>query len=203
MQPYGQAAPSDVWPPPVYGNGNVAPQTFHPFTFLYARVEGSVADIREGKLAVDQGGIIIDGRAIPRAEIYQTILIIALFLRGLVVIAYLIMRYACLRNEMLAIPWSQIQNIALEPKRRKLCVTYRAPNYKGDIKTFGLTMQFKQAAYDEIVNSLGSHAPGLAQPGKIRAANSPVVVVWASIFFLALIALLVGEVAGQGVRFTF
>jgi len=192
---HSQTEQSAVWPPPVYAEMQAA-LIFYPFTFLYERVEGSVSDFRSGQFAIDRGGIIVNGKVQPPAEIYQTILMVTLLLRGLIIIAYLIMRYGCLKNEQLAIPWNEVKSVTLAPNKRKLCVAYSAPNYKGIIKTFSLTMQFKKADFDMIVGTLDTYAPGLAQPGKIKGANSPVVIVWASCLFAILIGVLAMEIAG-------
>ena len=178
-----------VWPPPVIGQ--TQPMLFHPGTFLYERVDGSVADFRSGSIGADASGSVIDGIVIPRAEIYQTIMIATLFLYGLWTIAWLIMQLLCQRRATATIPWDKVDSITTMPRSRKLCVVYRAPNYKKIEKTFSITMQFKKGIYESITDALDEYAPGLAQPGVIKGANSPVIIVWGVSFFAMVLFWLV------------
>jgi len=185
-----------VWPPPIYGQtsgqpGAPLPLPSYKFTFYYERVEGIVSDYREGNLSVAGDGLYVNGKMIPRAEIYQSILIAALFARGAIILAYLIMRYGFLRPEYTFIPWSTVRSLTTMPRKRKLCVVFDAPNYKGVIKRFSLTMKFKKEDYAAVTDTLDSAAPGLAQPGVIRSANSPVVLVWMACMLLGLAFILV------------
>jgi hypothetical protein len=163
-------------------------------TFLYERVEGSVADFRSGAIAFDPGGITVEGKVVPRAEIYQSILITMLFIYGSWLIAWAIMRYGCLSSAVCGIPWNTIRSITTVPKKRKLCIVYQAPNYKGIVKTFSITMQFKKPTFDSIVETLEAYAPGMAQPGKIRSATSPVLIVWATCFITIMLIAIVSAI---------
>lgn len=189
--PNAESNPNAVWPPPVYAEPS-QPTVFHKFNFLYERVDGSVADFRSGQIGVDAGGIIVDGKAQPRAEIYQPILIAALLIYSpLLLIAYPILRYAFLQSTTLAIPWQMMKSITSIPKKRKICLVYDAPNYANVMKTYSLTMQFRKDVYSEVAGAIDASAPGLLQPGKIRAAYSPVVLVWLTCVLISLVAVLV------------
>lgn len=48
-----QAGQYAVWPPPVYQQ--TQPLVFHKASFPYERSDGSVSDVREGSVAIDQG----------------------------------------------------------------------------------------------------------------------------------------------------
>lgn len=128
----------------------------------------------------------MDAKLLPRAEVYQPIMIVTLFLYASVILAYIIMRYGCLRRETVAIPWNAIQSVALQPKKNKMCIVYRAPNYRGDVKTFSMTMKFKKEVYTSLVDSVNAFAPGIPRTNKIRATHSPVVLVWLTALLIEL-----------------
>lgn len=174
----------NVWPPPA-SNVQEVP-TFFPFTYVHELAEGCLSDFREGSIGISSSGLVIQGRMIPRAEIYQTVLVLAFFLcRGFgSIVAYYVMRYGCLRNEICYIPWEMLQKVITVPKKNKLCVVYYAPRYNGEIVTFSLTMKLKPDYYQSYIDILSANAPLVIKTGRIRAATG--IIYWVVVGFIVL-----------------
>lgn len=205
-QPQGQ---SPVWPPPAStGPAPIyptQPPSMFPFKYVHERYSGNIADFREGSFGVSPAGLLIQGRAQPKAEIYQTVLVLSfLFCYGILgaSIAYLIMRYACLRNETCQIPWNQVRAMVTVPEKNKLCIVYEPQGQQLDYqtgmgKTYCLTMSFSPDDYAGLMQTTESYAPHFAQPGKLRSATS--IVVW--VFVILVLVFWFGMVAIGAMKF--
>jgi len=196
------AAPNnaEVWPPPPLAwpppPGNM-PETpvFFPFIYKHEKVKGNLSDFREGSLGIASWGLTLQGRAQPRAEIYQTVLILTFFFcRGFgAFIAYLIMRYGCLHNEVLQIPWNMVQGITTVPKKNKLCIVYNAANNAGKVATYSLAMRFPPEMFMALNQIADQYAPGLAKPGRLKSGTPLIGIV--------LLVLLLGTIAIGAIKF--
>ena len=164
-----------------------------PFKWLYRRAPGPlgakacVSDLREGVLHFDAEGIIIQGKAVPRAEIRALVLIPCFLLSLLIaVIANSLMEYAFRHDEYLGVRWSQVREVLLAPDKQQACLIYDAPNYAGKIKTFSLAFTPMPGYYEALVQAVRQSAPAPAAEGRLRMASSPVVVGFLIFILLAV-----------------
>lgn len=190
----GQDQNAGVWPPPptnqasTFGQAAPVALTF-PFKTLFFYVKpSSVPNFRVGTVALYPEGISIQGKAVTRYENQVSILIISLFLR-LFLVAYLIMEYAIRRDEMVNVPWASVQEVALVPKKRYICLVYSAPNYKGVVKKFSLTFRPEPAYYAAFVENIQTFLPGRVTEGQLRRWTSPPVRVFCGGLLVVLIFL--------------
>lgn len=175
-----------VWPPPAFTPAYST--MYFPFKFIQLKVRGGIADFREGAVGIDAGGITINGKEQPRAEIFQTVWIICFILfRLLGLIAYLIMRYAMLKPSQLNLPWNQVQEIVFVPKKRRACIVYDAPNYKGKLKTWSLAFTLPANEFEQFMGLARQYAPNHAHEGKIGSPDAMLRIILALII-LALVA---------------
>ena len=163
--------PSEVWPPPP----TQAPTAVVPFKTVFAYVEGSVPLFRAGTLAFGEGGVTIQGKAVPRYEIQVPVIAALFFLRIGWLIAYLVMEYGVRGDALLNVAWNQVRRVVLVPRKRRICLVYDAPNYKGVVKPFSLTTKLDPGAYDAYAAAASQHIPDRVAEGKLRAWTSPVV----------------------------
>lgn len=178
-----------VWPPPPTSQF-AAPQALtFPFKTIFQYVKpSSVPLFRVGTVSLYPQGVSIQGKAVTRYETQCSILAISLFLR-LFLVAYLIMEYAIRRDEFLNVPWSDVKEVVLVPKKRRVCLVYNAPNYKGIIKTFSLTFSPGVAYYDAFVGSVTGFLPDRVIEGKLRQWTSPPVWIFCTGLLIVLIFL--------------
>lgn len=189
-----------VWPPPPVVQPSAAPWNipFTPFKYLYRRAAGPVAaralisDFREGNLFFDEYGIIIDGRACPRAEIRYAVVIPCICLGLLVgaVVNY-IMEYAVQHPERIGVRWDQVRQIALDPNKPQGCLVYDAPDYKGRPRTFSLGFTMTPGYDGAMRQAAQVFASDRLQTIRLRNATSPRAWLALGIFFAALIGLIV------------
>lgn len=176
-----------VWPPPPTSQFASPQALTFPFKTIFQYVKpSSVPLFRVGTVSLYPEGVSIQGKAVTRYEIQASILAISLFLR-LFLVAYLIMEYAIRRDEFLNVPWADVKEVVLVPKKRRVCLVYNAPNYKGIIKTFSLTLSPGLAYYEAFVGSVTGFLPDRVIEGKLRPWTSPPV--W--IFCTGLLVILI------------
>ncbi len=150
-----------------------------PFKWLYRRAPGkagakaNVADFREGYLQFDPEGIIIQAKAVPRAEIRAWVLVPCVLLSLLIaVVANSIMEYAMRSDQRLGVRWDSIKEILLSPDKQQACLVYDAPNYKGNIKTFTLAFTPAPGYYEMLVQAARQYAPGQIAEGRFEERNA-------------------------------
>ena len=183
-----------VWPPPPMGQA-VAPLAGPPCVFrsLYRRAAGKVAakanisDLRVGTIQFDAEGLIIQGQAVPRAEIRLAIMLPLVLVSILfAAIAGTIMEYAARHDERFGVRWSDVKEILLSPTKNEACVVFDAPNYAGNIKTFSLGMRLGPDYYPLFAQSAQQHAAAILSEGRLRNAT-PLALWIALVFILALV----------------
>lgn len=184
--PYG-SVPGEIWPPPPM---TAQPQAVYaapvcPFKWLYRRAPGkagakaNVADFREGYLQFDPEGIIIQAKAVPRAEIRAWVLVPCVLLSLLIaVVANSIMEYAMRSDQRLGVRWDSIKEILLSPDKQQACLVYDAPNYKGNIKTFTLAFTPAPGYYEMLVQAARQYAPGQIAEGRLKSATPLLVLIF-------------------------
>ena len=145
----------------------------YPFKTLLSRVEGTVPNFRVGSVSLSPDGLYIQGKAVIRYETQVPILIACLLLRLGFLIAYAIMEYAIRRDEALSVPWASVKQVVLVPTKRRVCVVYDAPNYKGAIKTFSLAFALDPTLYQSFTATAEQYLPGRVSVGKLRTWTSP------------------------------
>ncbi len=176
-----------VWPPPPTGQFAPPQALTFPFKTIFQYVKpSSVPLFRVGTVSLYPEGVSIQGKAVTRYENQWSILAISLFLR-LFLVAYLIMEYAIRRDEFLNVPWSDVKQVVLVPKKSRVCLVYDAPNYKGIIKTFSLTFNLGVTYYEAFVSNITGFLPDRISEGKLRPWTSPPV--W--IFCIGLLLVLI------------
>ena len=190
---------SPVWPPPPTVQSQPAqPLAACPFKWTYRRAPGPVgakacvADLREGVLQFDAEGIIIQGKAVPRAEIRALVLIPCVLLSLLLaVIANSLMEYAFRHDEYFGVRWSQVREVMLAPDKQQACLIYEAPNYAGKIKTFSLAFTPAPGFYDAMVQAVRQYAPVPVAQDRLRIASSPVLLAALAILILGVFGLII------------
>lgn len=188
-----------VWPPPPVVQPQAAPWTvpFTPFKYLYRRAAGPVAaralisDFREGNLFFDEHGVIIDGKACPRAEVRYAVIIPCLCL-GVVIaaVASYILEYAVQHPERVGVRWDQVRQIALDPTKSQGCLVYDAPDYKGRPRTFSLGFTMTPGYDGAMRQAAQVFVPDRLQAIRLRNATLPGTWIFLGVFFAALIALI-------------
>ena len=180
---------SGVWPPAPTNQAKSSQSLTFPFKTLFLYVKpSSVPTFRQGTLTLSPEGVSIQGKAVTRYEIQLPILAATFFLR-LFLLVYLLLEYAIRHDEFLNVPWADVRGATLVPKKRRVCLVYDAPNYKGVIKTFSLAFRPDPAYYDTLVGSLQTFLPGRVLEGKLRAWTSPPVWVFCAGLLLVLVVI--------------
>ncbi len=178
---------SGVWPPPINMGPVAASVLTVPFKYLYMRLSGNVADLREGTVSISSTGLTLEGKAMPRAEIATTIMVACLILSWLVtVIAYYVMRYGFLQYFNLTVPWQDVTQVVLVPKKYRVGLAYTAPNYKGVLKKYCFCMTLTPADYTSFSEAARELAPQVTAEGKLRSGTSPILL----LFLVLLLTLL-------------
>ena len=190
--------PGGVWPPPPVGQIQ-APLTGPacPFRTLYRRAPGkigtkaNISDLRVGTIEFDPEGLIIQGKAVPRAEI-RTSVMIPLVLLSLLIAAIVgtIMEYALRHDERLGVRWSDVREICLSPTKQEACIVYDGPNYAGKIKTFSLGFRLGPDYFPLFAQSAQQFAPTLLREGRLR--NATPLILW--IILGVLLAAILGAI---------
>lgn len=184
-----------VWPPPPIGQVAALACVFRS---LYRRAAGkaaakaNISDLRVGTIQFDAEGLIIQGQAVPRAEIRLAIMLPLVLLSLLfAAIAGTIMEYAARHDERFGVRWSDVKEILLSPAKNEACVVFDAPNYAGNIKTFSLGMRLGPEYYPLFAQSAQQHAPTILSEGRLRNATSLGVWIGLSVFFAIVIGLVI------------
>ena len=188
-----------VWPPPPANQFQaVQPVAACPFNWVYRRAPGpvgakaSVADLREGVLQFDAEGIIIQGKAVPRAEIRALVLIPCFLISLLIAVAAnSLMEYAFRHDEYLGVRWGSVKEILLAPEKQQACLIYDAPNYAGKIKTFSLAFTPTPGYYETFAQMARQYAPVTVAEGRLRMASSPVVIALLAFLILLVFGLII------------
>ena len=170
---------------------------FTPFKYLYRRGSGPdaakapVSDFREGVLLFDEQGVIIDGKACPRAEIRYWVAT-PFILLGLVVAAVMhyILEYAVQHPERIGVRWEQVRQITVDPNKPQGCIVYDAPNYKGAIRTFSLGMTITPGYEETLRYAARTFIPDRFQESRLRNATPLWVWIFLAVFFAALFGFL-------------
>jgi len=196
-----QAQPQGAWPPRPTAEGEAAANqpVWYTFTEEYRRVEGNLSDFRTGWIGLSENGIFINGKAALRAEIKTPILILALLVGVGIVIAYIILEYACRSNAALQLGWDQVKKIVISPKARRVCLVFSAPNYSGKVKVFSLAFRLTQPYFDSFVESSRAYAPDSVVEGRIPGATPLVLWILLGIVFALIIAALIIAVSAPPV----
>ena len=173
-------AEDSVWPPApsIQGQPIAWSAPACPFKWAYRRAPGkiagkaNIADFREGYLQFDAEGVIIQGKAVPRAEIRALVIIpCALLSILLAVVANSIMEYAVRSDERLGVRWDSVREILLSPAKQQACLIYDAPNYKGKVKTFSLALTATPGYYDVLAQAAQHYVAVRVTEGRLRGAT--------------------------------
>jgi hypothetical protein len=140
----------------------------------YRRIEGHVSDFREGALAMNENGIYIQGKMVPREEIQ--IPIYAVTVPAGVIIALIVQ--IVIENSMrspasLHLPWSSVKGIVFIQNKQMVCLIFSSPNYRGKIKTFSLPFRLAPDAYAAFEQTAQGLAPNLTRKGSIGRTMMP------------------------------
>ncbi|MGI4792309.1 MAG: hypothetical protein ACRYFS_26075 [Janthinobacterium lividum] len=181
-----------VWPPPPVGQPHAAlPLAVCPFKWVYRRAPGKlgvkscIADMREGVLQFDSEGVIIQGKAVLRAEI-RALILVPCYLAGLLIgaIVNAVLDSACRQDQFIGVRWENVRQVLLAPKKQQACLIYDAPNYAGKIKTFSLAFAPTPGYYEVLVEEVSRHSPIPVTEDRLRNATTPVA--WAILAALLL-----------------
>lgn len=193
--PAGQAA---VWPPP--------PLTGQPhsgwagpacgFKWLFRRPPGKiakkalVADYREGYLQCDAEGIIIQGKAVPRAEIRLMVLLPAILLSPLIaIIANLVMEYGMRKDRREGVRWAGIRQVMLAPEKGQAAIVYDAYNHAAQLKTYSLAFTPAPGQYEPFAEAARRNAPDRLEEGTLVSATPVIIWVLLAIVLLCVLGL--------------
>ena len=188
-----------VWPPPPMGQVQ-APQPLPgcPFNWVYRRAPGllgrkaKISDVRAGYLQFSPEGVLIQGKAVLRAET-RALILIPCYLVGLLVGAIVasVLETACRHDEYFGVRWADVKEIVLAPKKQQACLLYDAPNYAGKMMTFSLAFTPTPGYYEMLAQAAGQYAPVTVTEDRLRNATTPAA--WAALALLVLF--LVGLIA--------
>ncbi len=181
-----------VWPPPPTGQPQAAlPLAACPFKWTYRRAPGpigvkaKISDIREGVLQFDTEGVIIQGKAVPRAEIRALVLIPCFLLSLLLAVAAnAVMEYGFRRDMFLGVRWGQVREVLLAPGKQQACLIYDAPNHAGKMMTFSLAFTPAPGYYEALVQAVRQNASAPVAEDRLRNATTPAA--WAVLILLLL-----------------
>ena len=179
-----------VWPPPAEALPVV--DAAFPFKFLYMRVTGLVSDARKGDVIFLREGIIIRGQAAPVSEVATPVRVASFVFCHLVglVIADLILQYACLRPIEWYLPWSDVKQIVFDAKKPRAGIVYDFPDRRGRIRTFTLVGSFLPAQFEQLKSMAQAQLGTAADVGKLKSGTS----IFIFVFVLVLILTIVGVV---------
>lgn len=190
-----------VWPPPPSVSGAV-PAVAVPFKWLYRRASGKIAgrafiaDFREGLVQLEPEGIVVQGKAVPRAEIRLLVLIPCLIFSVLIaVIANAVMEYGMRKDQWLAVRWDSVREVLLSPTKQQAVLIYEAPNHAGKVKTFSLAFTPAPGYYETFAAAARQYASGAVTEGRLRNATSPAVWVILGAFVLLISGLVLWAMA--------
>jgi hypothetical protein len=144
------------------------------------KVKGTVSDYREALITLAQESIRIEGRSVLPQETQIPIMILGIPV-GVLVVA-LILEYAVRQSRIDELRWNEIEEIVLEPHKKRACIVYQNP--KKPHKFFSLAFALGEN-YEDFVTSARQFVPTKVHEGKIKSAISPVI--WV---FLGLITAL-------------
>jgi hypothetical protein len=190
---------STVWPPPPMGQPQAAqPVAGCPFKWIYRRAPGKVgaaarvSDIREGVLQFDTEGVIIQGKAVLRAEI-RALILVPCYLAGVLIGAIVasVLETACRHDEYLGVRWSQVKEILLSPDKQQACLIYDAPNYAGKSMTFSLAFTPTPGFYEMLAQTARQYASVPIAEGRLKNAITPRAWVMLILLLLFVIGLVV------------
>lgn len=172
---------SGIWPPPPTGQAQ-APQTLPgcPFKWIYRRAPGAlgvkakISDVREGYLQFSPEGILIQGKAVLRAETRAWILV-PCYLAGLLIGAIVasILETACRHDEYFGVRWADVKEVMLAPNKQQACLVYDAPNYAGKIMTFSLAFTPTPGYYEMFAQAARQYSPVTVAEDRLRNATTP------------------------------
>ena len=153
------------------------------FKWLYRRAPGKmaakalVADYRLGTLQCDTEGIIIEGKAVPRAEIRMMVVLPAVLLNLLLgVIANFVMEYGMRKDRREGIRWSSVRQITLSPAKQQAVIVYDAYNHAAQIKTYSLAFTPTPGQYEAFAEASRRNAPD--RLGEAALVSATPVAVW-------------------------
>ncbi len=190
MDPF-QSPDASVWPPPPTVAGDIFAGAT-PFKWLYRRASGKaarrafIADFREGMIQLEPQGIVIQGKAVPRAEIRLLVLLPCLLVSVVIALAAnAVMEYGMRKEQWLTVPWNSVREVVLSPGKQQAVLIYDAPNYAGKVKTFSLAFTPAPGYYETFAAAARQYRPGPVTEGRLRDATSPIV--WGIIGLIVLV----------------
>lgn len=188
-----------VWPPPPTGQAQ-APQElpYCLFKWTYRRAPGPagvkahVSDIREGFLQFGPEGVIIQGKAVLRAET-RALILVPCFLMGVLIGAIVssVLESACRHDEFLGIRWADVKGLVLAPNKQQACLLYEAPNYAGKLMTFSLAFTPTPGHYEILAQAVRQYAPVTVMEDRLRNATTPAAWAGLGLFLLLFVGLVV------------
>ena len=140
-------------------------------------VKGRQSEFRDSVLLqMNEGGITIEGEAVPMGGAYG----LRLFVWG-----SLITEYAMRSKKAVPIPWADVEAIRLDPQKQKGVVCYHLPNKPKALFSMGFKMN-DLGAFQHFAQMARAFAPAKMQEGKIKRVNTAQLV--------ALVVILVGVI---------
>lgn len=101
-----------------------------------------------------------------------------------VVLIGIILEYAIRQPRTDYFPWNDIDQVVLEPGKRRACLVYRHPKHPQ--KSCSLAFRLDED-YERFVTAVRNLAPTKVKEGKIGSAVSPVI--WGLLIFLVALIL--------------
>lgn len=155
-------------------------------------MKAKISDVREGYLQFSPEGVLIQGKAVLRAET-RTLILVPCYLAGVLVGAVVasLLETACRHDEYFGVRWADVKEIVLAPNKQQACLLYDAPNYAGKIMTFSLAFTPTPGYYEMLAQAVRQSASVTVTEDRLRNATTPVA--WAALTLLVLF--LVGLIA--------
>ena len=189
-----------VWPPPPTGQVQSVPQTLPgcPFRWIYRRspgplgIKANISDVREGFLQFSPEGVVIQGKAVLRAET-RTLILVPCYLLGLLVgvMVASVLETACRHDEYFGVRWSDVKQVLLAPQKQQACILYDAPNYAGRIMTFSLAFTPSPGYYELFAQAPRQYSPVAVTEDRLRNATTPATWIILGLLLAFIIGLIV------------
>jgi len=172
-------------------------QYVYPMMVTPGIVEGRASEYREGRIALTETSVLIQGSAIDPNTVALGQLLGCLFVGPIgLIIGSLIAENAARRPKESIISWRDVVSIVVVPEKQRICVLYSSPDRVAISQLSDkVSLAFRlgdAAGYENFCQVANHYAPGRLREGKIKGVTP----LWAVIVLCTIIlVVIVGLIA--------